>query len=55
VPRCPFNSVDIAEGSGKAAILDPLEALGIVNATDLEPSRALLESVVSMLTKLRKT
>ena len=47
----------IARGSALecAAILDVLEALGVVDSEDLRPCRALLERIVSMLTKLRKT
>ena len=38
-----------------AATLDVLEALGAVRAEDLAHPRALLERIVSMLTKLRST
>jgi four helix bundle protein len=45
----------IARGSALecAATLDVLEALGAIESKDLAHSRALLERVVSMLTKLR--
>jgi len=46
----------IARGSALecAAILDALEALGVVDTEGLYASRELLERVVSMLTKLRR-
>ncbi len=49
-----FYTIARASALECAAILDALEALGIVNANDLVSSRELLERVVSMLTKLRK-
>ena len=45
----------IARGSALecAAVLDALEALGLVDAADLSEERELIERVVSMLTKMR--
>ena len=45
----------IARGSALecAAILDAMDALGLIAAADLSEERELLERVVSMLTKMR--
>jgi four helix bundle protein len=55
VGRDPARCYTIARGSALecAAILDAMEALGIVTATDVTEEHDLLERVVSMLTKMR--
>jgi len=55
VYRCAVRFFGIARGSALecAAVLDAVEALGLVPGASLIDERDLLERIVSMLTKMR--